>query len=594
MPPRSQVGVGLMPSQDRESGGEAGQASGDEGGAGASAGGMGPGALDLEGAITHLCGPVPLSGDGAEGGTRVLTFCVPRQVATYLYGWTLEGLPRNLRVQQVLLGWVWFMGAQAAVIRQFTEGSFDDPNDADRCAPEGFAPERDSIAATWRLCGPDRWKLVVVGTLYFLPGWFLGAWIFGTLSDTLGRRRSLLISLGMGVVSFAATALAPTFEVYAVARTLVGCAYGGAAIVAFALGCEMVSSDWVSIIGAGYYNACFVVGEMVLVAMAFFIHGPWRLVTGLPVIQGALLLPLVYYNIPESPRWLASQGRVAEARRVLERLSAGSPRADGVLAALEITNEGGAASTSQAAGNDSSYGVLSPADGPKKGSGLLELFRHPKMLLFTLIMAFMWATVGAVYYGLTFIAGDLPGSRYVNAMLLAFVELPGTLLGNIAIDIRTLGRRYSIALLYATSSAACLVAMITDGGLRSVVSFLGKLTTTAAFCGVYVYAAEIFPTPSRNAGLGFSSQIARIGSGVATGLTLLISPNLSMLVFGAMSAASCALCGMLMVETLGRPLPDTIEEAVSAKRKIWRSNPAAAPQTVVRDDQPLMSLPPSA
>ena len=527
---------------------------------------------------------------------RILTYCMPASVARYLYGWTLEGMNTNLRKTLILLGWVWLMGAQCATIRQFTEDAYDDPNDAAKCPPPYFTPERNSIAQTWRLCGDEKWKLVLAGTLYFLPGWFLGAWIFGTLGDRLGRRRALILSLSGGVASYAATAVAPTFAMYAVARTLVGCCFGGAAIVAFTLGCELVSMEWVSIIGAGYFNALFILGEMILVIVANYIRGSWRLLIFISLAQGAVLLPLVYLYVPESPRWLQNQGRFADARAVLRRLSPRAkglmpqPDSDGVRRVLSSSSMG---SDAGAAASEMPVGGAAAAD--RKAGGMFQLCMHPKLFLFTAIMGFMWCTVGAVYYGLTFLAGELPGDRYVNAMLLALVEYPGTLLGNVVIDIRSLGRKYSITMLYAASAAACLFGVMSDGMMRNVVSFVGKCTTTAAFCGVYVYAAELFPTPARNAGLGICSQVARIGSGAATGLLLVIPSPLSMVIFASMSAASALMCGTLLVETFGRPLPDTVEEAVSAKRKIalpthWRVNAiGGASSASARDDEPLMT-----
>jgi len=46
-------------------------------------------------------------------------------------------------------------------------------------------------------------------------------------------------------------------------------------------------------------------------------------------------------------------------------------------------------------------------------------------------------------------------------------------------------------------------------------SMVGKLCITGAFAAVYVHSAEIFPTVVRNAGMGSSSAVARVGSMLA-------------------------------------------------------------------------------
>ena len=44
---------------------------------------------------------------------------------------------------------------------------------------------------------------------------------------------------------------------------------------------------------------------------------------------------------------------------------------------------------------------------------------------------------------------------------------------------------------------------------------LGKIGASAAFSMVYVYSAELFPTVVRNAGMGSSSCMARVGGMIA-------------------------------------------------------------------------------
>jgi OCT family organic cation transporter-like MFS transporter 4/5 len=46
-------------------------------------------------------------------------------------------------------------------------------------------------------------------------------------------------------------------------------------------------------------------------------------------------------------------------------------------------------------------------------------------------------------------------------------------------------------------------------------AMVGKLCITAAYGVVYIMSAEIFPTVVRNAGMGSSSGVARVGSMIA-------------------------------------------------------------------------------
>ena len=58
--------------------------------------------------------------------------------------------------------------------------------------------------------------------------------------------------------------------------------------------------------------------------------------------------------------------------------------------------------------------------------------------------------------------------------------------------------------------------------LTVALAVIGKMCTAAAFAVAYNYSAEIFPTVVRNAGTGFSSTCARIGSIAAPQIHLLV------------------------------------------------------------------------
>ena len=91
---------------------------------------------------------------------------------------------------------------------------------------------------------------------------------------------------------------------------------------------------------------------------------------------------------------------------------------------------------------------------------------------------------------------------------------------------------------------------------------IGKFGITSAFASIYLVAAELFPTEVRQTGLGSSSMFARVGSMLAP----LIGRELSkvnvaipIVIFAVASLVSGALT-LLLPETHGRTIPDTIEE----------------------------------
>ena len=98
-------------------------------------------------------------------------------------------------------------------------------------------------------------------------------------------------------------------------------------------------------------------------------------------------------------------------------------------------------------------------------------------------------------------------------------------------------------------------------------SLLGKFMASASFSIVYLYTAELFPTAVRNQAVDTCSLVARMG-----GISALLLDNLKVFwlpapvfIMGCVATVAGGLA-VLFPETLGRRLPETMEEALSFKR----------------------------
>ena len=105
------------------------------------------------------------------------------------------------------------------------------------------------------------------------------------------------------------------------------------------------------------------------------------------------------------------------------------------------------------------------------------------------------------------------------------------------------------------------------GGLQVALAAVGKLMASAVFDTVYLYTAELFPTAIRSTAVGTCSAASRVGSILAMSIGILgrywaAGP---MVVMGAM-AVLAGVAAQLMPETLGRGLPETMQEAIDLGR----------------------------
>jgi sugar porter (SP) family MFS transporter len=155
-------------------------------------------------------------------------------------------------------------------------------------------------------------------------GWgaMAGNAIAGPLSDRFGRRRVLLGTALLFVMSSLLAASATTFSSFVLARIVGGLAVGGAILIAPVYIAEiaparqrgsLVSLNQLMIvigISASFFSNYFLLGMG---------EHNWRWMLGVQVIPALLYFILLWF-VPESPRWLLLKGRDDAALQVLRRV----------------------------------------------------------------------------------------------------------------------------------------------------------------------------------------------------------------------------------------------------------------------------------
>ncbi len=158
----------------------------------------------------------------------------------------------------------------------------------------------------------------VVSSMMF--GAAVGAIGSGWLSYRLGRKYSLMIGAVLFVIGSLCSAFAPNNDVLLISRVLLGLAVGIASFTAplylSEIAPERIRGSMISM-----YQLMITIGILgaYLSDTAFSYSGSWRWMLGIITLPALLLFVGVFF-LPRSPRWLASRGRDAEARKVLEML----------------------------------------------------------------------------------------------------------------------------------------------------------------------------------------------------------------------------------------------------------------------------------
>uniref|UniRef100_A0A8C5HC31 Major facilitator superfamily (MFS) profile domain-containing protein n=1 Tax=Gouania willdenowi TaxID=441366 RepID=A0A8C5HC31_GOUWI len=395
-----------------------------------------------------------------------------------------------------------------------------------------------SSSSSWLLVHQQSYKVSLAGSLFFV-GLLLGNVVFGPLSDRVGRRPVYLTGLFLEVIFGYVTAFSPSYEVFAGSRLLVGLMNGGIGLVCFVLTQEYVGKSYWAMTGT-LTSMTFAVGIALFGALGYFIR-PWRSLALVSNSTGVLCF-LLSVTLPESPRWLYSQGQTERAEEVLRFMA---QRNGSVVSNLRLHRVGVAK-----AGNHSN-----------QRAGILQLMVHPILRLRTIVLMYVWYCCSLVYYGLTLGAGDSSGSRYVNVALYGLVELPAFPLCMFFINRPWAGRRKSMAAFLCLAGSACLCTIFIPENSSGSLALLGKLMVSAAFNIVYVYTSELYPTVIRNAGLGVCCMSCRVGGILAPFIPFMrsVSSSLPFIVF-CLSGFSAGFLGLLLPETLHKPSVDTLDQ----------------------------------
>ncbi|MEK2473751.1 MFS transporter [Streptomyces noursei] len=449
----------------------------------------------------------------------------------------------------------------------------------------------------WRLTTGQATFAVTAGSI----GMLLGALAAGWLGDRIGRVRT--VALGVAVTALASLAVARSngIEPFALFRFVQGLGIGGVVPVAATYINEIARADrrgrFVLL-----YEMIFPAGlaAATLVAVWVVPHLGWRAMFVIGALP-ALLAALLPRQVAESPRWLLTRGRTAEAERILASIEAEVARA----AATPPPSPSRSRLSEPATGSDTGTGTGStPPDAdsrpvqdsdsdsasdsgpdPDPGSDLAsgpdahtagagaqgrlrELFTG-RYLRRTVVVSVLWFVAYYVNHG---IATWLPSLYTKNFGLDLTTALVYTLLSNVtglvgtllvALVVDRVGRRPAMVAAF-TGTALALGTLALAGAVSGEqVALFASCSTFFVYAinaGLYLYTPELYPTRNRAKGAAFGGLWNRAGvilGPIVVG-TILGAGGSLILVFAQLAgiAAVGAVIGLFAIETKGKTLEE--------------------------------------
>ncbi|XP_061105069.1 organic cation/carnitine transporter 2-like [Conger conger] len=397
-----------------------------------------------------------------------------------------------------------------------------------------------TIVSEWDLVCSDAWKVPMTTSVLFF-GLLTGAFFSGQLSDRFGRKNILFVTIGVQTLFIFFQIFSTSWFMFSALFFVVGMGEVSNFVTAFVLGTEVLTPRIRTIYCTAGVSTFFAVGYMLLPLTAFFIRD-WRMLLIAIALPGVFCFPL-WRLIPESPRWLLSQGRVEEAEAILR----GAAKKNGVKAP-EV--------------------IFQPLQETLNHHNICDLIKSSSIRWITIKLILMWVIICLGYFALSLNTSNLSGDPFLNSFFSAAVEVPAYILAWPLF--RSCPRRLCLSPTLFLSGAVLLVTQLIPGKLSSVsiaLEMMGKFGFSVAYILVYAFTTELYPTVLRNTAVGTCSTISHLGN-IAAPYFLYMGTyykSLPYILMGSLCALG-GLLGLLLPETYGLPLPETIDHMQTIQR----------------------------
>jgi SP family arabinose:H+ symporter-like MFS transporter len=390
-------------------------------------------------------------------------------------------------------------------------------------------------------------------------GWgaMVGNVCAGALSDRFGRKRVLLGTALLFVVSASLASSATQFTSFFAARILGGLAVGSAILIAPVYIAEIAP--------AGRRGRLVSLNQLMIVigiSASFFSNyvllgtgdHAWRWMLAVQVIPAALYFTLLLF-VPESPRWLLMKRRDEEALQVLARV-VGERAAQANLQTIRESL------------------LEKPVSRGFRGL-VARRMRFVMLVAFGLAFFQQITGINAVFYYLPTIFAQTGGGlndAFGQAVIVGLVNLGMTFVAIWLID--RLGRK---PLLIAGTSGMAISLLVISWAFGQatmnaplvLIAIIGFVASFAISLGpvMWVLLSEIFPTEQRAAAISvagfFNSLVSASVTFIFPSALSTLKPSGTFLAFGLMACAALIFTLLFVPETKGRTLEELEQELMS-------------------------------
>ncbi|CAK1592856.1 unnamed protein product [Parnassius mnemosyne] len=400
----------------------------------------------------------------------------------------------------------------------------------------------------------DRDNYQATAQSIFFCGAIVGGLLFGWIADKYGRIPALVGTNMIGFIGGVGTAFTNDFWSFCLCRFLVGMAYDNCFVIMYIVVVEYVGPKWRTFVANMSIAVYFTFAACLLPWIALGV-ADWKiytLITSVPLAM-AIFTPCV---VPESARWLISQGRIDEAIKILkkcERIN-GKKIPDAVLKEFRDTAT-----------------EIAKSEQEIKNYSVLDLFSTPRLRRNSVLLLFIWTAIAMAFDGHVRNVGSLGLDIFLTFTIATATEFPADILLILTLDI--VGRRWmSFGTMVICGIFSLLATTVPLGIPSASLAIVGRFCVNISYNIGMQYAAELLPTVVRAQGLALIHMMGYLATILVPYIVYMatIATEIPLLILGTIAIAGGCLC-MCLPESTGKEMPQTIQDGEDYGRgqKFW-------------------------
>jgi MFS family permease len=378
----------------------------------------------------------------------------------------------------------------------------------------------------------------------------------GYFGDTYGRRKStlvfnfllfLVLFLSQLFLSLFSLSIMIKYTIYTIAQFIIGMLVNCCYCTSYVLLLELTSSKYHTFV-SNMNSYIYVFGELI-VGLSYYYSKDWHFLNWIIVLYAFVSLSLVYFFLPESPKWLVTMKRYNDAHRVLIKIASTNNKinaynlkhnddASKLFLNIKDSNE------NMSKRNDNSSFIFN------------GLFFPKRVLIKTVFLIYIWNCLNLLYYGTSL---GITNITVINPYLMYFLSCIAEVLGCLICHLNDiLGRKNTFSgLLIASTVMFLLVAIyqhyyeeskkitsaLNKNDYLMVIFALGaKAMVSGGYNIIYIFTSELYDTSIRNTAILFLICVGSIGSFVAPQINLLkttVWPPLPFIIYTISAFLAC-------------------------------------------------------